>query len=133
MNTDSLPNRQQFAEYLKQQLAEKYLSARAAAIEMGISVTFFSKMVRGEGNLKSVHIANRIADFFQTPRSVVYEMLGWATPTQQSWNSISGAQTEELAADSDFGDLVRAYRTLSIKKKRLLVAFANLLATNKTF
>ena len=63
-------------QFVVKEADKRNLSLRQVAAGIGVSHSNFSEMLNGKRSL-DVHIGNRIADFFGTPRTHVYKLAGW--------------------------------------------------------
>lgn len=105
-------------QFLSLKLAQENLSMRAAASGMGFSATFLSAVIRGKRK-PGIDTINQIADYFQVPRTYLYELMGWIDlATSQKTTQDDMAFLKQLAeSDEEFVDIARTYASMSTEER----------------
>lgn len=70
--TDQTP----LSKFIIENINHQNLLPAAVARGIGISQTYLSNILNGEKN-PSIETVNKIADFFKTPRTALYQLMGW--------------------------------------------------------
>ena len=64
------------AKFIIENMNQQNLLAATVARGIGISQTYLLYVINGKKN-PSIETVNKIADFFKTPRTALYQLMGW--------------------------------------------------------
>ena len=101
-------------KFILDNLHDRDMTVTAAAEGLGISRSYLSGIIYRK--IPTTDILNKIADFFQTPRTYIYDLLGWIEIEDDSefLNQIA-----ELAKnDPDFVELLKIYAQCTTRDQR---------------
>jgi len=105
-------------QFIEDQLQKLNRSARSVALEIGLSPSHLSDIINGRKKPR-VDVVNKIADFFQVPRSYLYELMGWidlTTTTQTTKDDLAFLQ--QLAeTDEAFIGLAKEYASMNPEER----------------
>jgi transcriptional regulator with XRE-family HTH domain len=111
MDEDSLA----FREYVLGKAEEQGLSLRQLAIRLDMSPSYLSEVLNGKKNL-NVELANRIADFYNVQRVVLYRIAGWVDLSDDE--ELNNRFSEYAKKDKDLAKLFEKILSIDDPKKR---------------
>jgi len=110
---------------IRERLNKRRISARRAAIDIGMSPAHLSEIISGEKKPGAETVA-RIAKYFDVPVLVWFEMMGWVT-LQESSNLGAKNLVEQLVMDEDFMQFTQMYVGMSRRDRKLMVGLVKLM------
>lgn len=106
-------------QYIKTRLRERGLSGRAAAQAMGVSNTYFVRVMTGNIARPGVKFCVKLADLFGDSPVTVLRLAGWLP---ESRDVLAEEANYLIAKDPQFAALVRLYQSLDEEAKGLFLA-----------
>jgi len=109
-------------QFIKQQTLRLGRSYRSVALEIGFSPAHFNDIINGRKQ-PGVETVNRIADYFQVPRSHLHQLMGWTNEPQgnQAVEADLTFLRELVEIDQGFMELARVYANLPLEERKRVV------------
>ncbi len=119
------------AQFISENMYQQGLTPADVSRGAGISKSYLSNILNGN-KVPSIDVVNRIADFFNTPRTILYNLMDWISLASRQDQDQLTYLLDLAKQDPQFAELVQLYSQCKTDAdRRLAIRVLQALLENK--